>query len=373
MTNTPVWGEEAPTVLLPVLQGDISADVCVVGLGGTGLACVSESLRLGASVVGVDAAGIAAGAAGRNGGFLMGGVAMFHHVAVERLGRERASAVYRATLDELEHICAETPEAVRRTGSLRIASSADEEADCDRQFIAMQRDGLPVDRYDGPEGRGLLFPKDAAFDPAVRCRALAASALRRGARLFGGTPAVAIDDGRVRTPRGDVRASRVFVAVDGKLERILPELAPRVRSARLQILATEPLDAVRWPRPVYTRWGLDYWQQRADRRLVLGGCRDAGGESEWTTDSEPTDVVQQAIERILRDQLAVAARVTHRWAATVSYANGGLPIAEQVRPGVWGVGAYSGTGNVVGAMLGRAAARAVLAGDTSVLELFVRG
>ncbi len=370
MTNTPIWGEDAAAVTLPALESHVTADVCVVGLGGSGLACVSELLRLGASVVGVDAVGIAGAAAGRNGGFLMGGVAMFHHVAVERFGRERASAIYRATLDELERICAETPQAVRRTGSLRIADSADEEADCERQLIAMQRDGLPVERYEGAEGRGLLFEKDAAFDPSIRCRALATSAIANGARLFGGTPAVEIESGRVRTPNGDVRAGRVIVAVDGKLERILPELAPRVRSARLQILATEPLDAVRWPRPVYVRWGLDYWQQRADRRLVLGGCRDAGGEAEWTTNSEPTEVVQDAIERILRDRLGVAARVTHRWAATVSYASGGLPIAEEVRPRVWAVGAYSGTGNVVGAMLGRAAARAAFDGEKAVLELF---
>lgn len=372
MTNTPIWGEDSAGISLPALDGDVAADVCVVGLGGSGLACVSESLRLGANVVGIDAVGISAGAAGRNGGFLMGGMAMFHHVAVERFGRERATAIYRATLDELERIIEETPAAVRRTGSLRIAADADEEVDCERQWRAMREDGLPVEAYDGPEGRGLLFPRDAAFDPAARCRALASSAHEHGARLFGETPAIEIEGGRVHTPRGDVRASHVIVAVDGKLERLLPELAPRVRSARLQILATEPLDTIRWTRPVYTRWGLDYWQQRTDRRVVLGGCRDVGGESEWTTSSEPTDVVQNAIERILRDDLGVKERVTHRWAATVSYADGGLPVAEKVRPGVWAVGGYSGTGNVIGAMLGRGAARAAASGDSSVLERFAR-
>jgi glycine/D-amino acid oxidase-like deaminating enzyme len=372
MTNTPIWGEDSAGISLPALEGDIGADVCVVGLGGSGLACVSELLRLGASVVGIDAVGISAGAAGRNGGFLMGGMAMFHHLAIERFGRERAAAIYRATLDQLERVAEETPEAVRRTGSLRIAASAEEESDCQRQLRAMRDDDLPVEPYAGPEGRGLLFPRDAAFDPAARCRALASSALERGARLFDETPAVEIEAGLVQTPRGTVRSPRVIVAVDGKLERLLPELAPRVRSARLQILATEPLDAIRWTRPVYTRWGLDYWQQRTDRRLVLGGCRDIGGDGEWTTSSEPTSAVQSAIERILRDELGVNERVTHRWAATVSYADGGLPIAEQVRSGVWAIGAYSGTGNVIGAMLGRAAARAAVSGGSSSLDLFRR-
>jgi gamma-glutamylputrescine oxidase len=372
MANTPIWGEETLGPSLPMLTGDVAADVCVVGLGGSGLACITELLRLGASVVGIDAVGICAGAAGRNGGFLMGGMSVFHHVAVERFGRERAAAIYRATLDERDRIIAETPDAVRQTGSLRIAASPEEESDCELQMRAMLADDLPVERYEGPEGRGLLFARDAAFDPAARCRALATSAIERGARLFAQTPAIAIDTDRVRTPHGDVRASHVVVAVDGKLEGILPELAGRVRSARLQILATEPLDAIRWTRPVYTRWGLDYWQQRADRRVVLGGCRDVGGDGEWTTNAEPTEVVQSAIERILREQLGVAARVTHRWAASVSYAERGLPIAEEVRPRLWALGAYSGTGNVVGAMLGRAVAKAVCSVETPVLELFSR-
>jgi glycine/D-amino acid oxidase-like deaminating enzyme len=370
MINAPIWGEGVPAPPLPLLEGDVSADVCVVGLGGAGLACIGELLRGGVSVVGIDAVGIAGGAAGRNGGFLMGGMSLFHHVAVERLGRERASAIYRATLDELERIVIETPEAVRRTGSLRIAVSADEEADCDRQLHAMQADSLPVERYEGPEGCGLLFPRDAAFDPAARCGKLALSATERGASLFVQSPAVSLERGCVRTPHGSVHAARIIVAVDGGLERILPELAPRVRSARLQILSTEPLPTVRWSRPVYTRWGLDYWQQRADRRVVIGGCRDVGGDDEWTTSNEPTEVVQDAITKLLRDKLGVSARVTHRWAATVSYAESGLPIVEEVRPGVWGVGAYSGTGNVVGAVCAKAVAQLALSGRSEVAELF---
>jgi glycine/D-amino acid oxidase-like deaminating enzyme len=35
-----------------------------------------------------------------------------------------------------------------------------------------------------------------------------------------------------------------------------------------------------------------------------------------------------------------------------------------VRPGVWTVGGYSGTGNVVGAICGRAAAQVIVTGRT---------
>jgi glycine/D-amino acid oxidase-like deaminating enzyme len=110
------------------------------------------------------------------------------------------------------------------------------------------------------------------------------------------------------------------------------------------LLATAPAPEVDFPRPTYARWGLDYWQQRADRRIVLGGCRDVGGDAEWTTDDRPTESVQTALTALLRQRLHVKAEVTHRWAATVAYTQSGLPILEQVRPRVWAIGAYSGTG-----------------------------
>jgi glycine/D-amino acid oxidase-like deaminating enzyme len=364
----PIWGEEEQ-LALPVLEGDVDADVCVVGLGGSGLTCVNVLASSGRRVVGIDAVGVAAGAAGRNGGFLLGGLAMFHHDAVARLGLPTATALYEETLKQIDRMAEETPAAVRRTGSLRIASSAEELEDCQRQLEAMRRSRLPVERYEGPEGKGLLFPADAAFDPAMRCRALARQAIARGARLFERTCAIDIEGGGVATPRGRIAARRVIVTVDGALERLFPELSDRVRSARLQMLATAPAPEVQWPRPVYARWGLDYWQQRPDGRVVVGGFRDVGGNAEWTTDAMPSDPVQNALTRLVRERLGVRAEITHRWAATVGYTQTGLPILEEVRPGVWAVGAYSGTGNVVGALCGRAAAEIVTIGRSPLADL----
>jgi len=75
-------------------------------------------------------------------------------------------------------------------------------------------------------------------------------------------------------------------------------------------------------------------------------------------------VVQGRLERFLREHLQVQANITHRWAASVSYTQTGLPIMEEVRPNVWAIGAYSGTGNIVGALFGRLVARKIL--DESV-------
>lgn len=369
-SNTPVWDDE-PWTGLPALEGELEADVCVVGLGGSGLACVGELLALGKRVVGVDAGMVAGGAAGRNGGFLLAGTYAFYHDAVEAYGRERARRIYRLTLEELERMAAETPEAVRRTGSLRVAASAEEEEDCRRQLEAMRADGLPVEPYAGPEGRGLLIPTDGAFHPLRRCRTLARRAREAGALLFERSPALSVSGTEVVGERGRVRCEAVVVAVDGRLEALLPELSGRVRTVRLQMLATAPTDEVRIPRPVYARRGYEYWQQLPDGRIALGGFRDRGGEAEWTHSAEPTPGVQALLEAFLREEIGVRAPVTHRWAASVAFSADGLPVLEEVRPGVWAAGAYSGTGNVLGALCGRAAVRLAAGGGTGPAEVLL--
>lgn len=340
------------------------ADVCVVGLGGSGLAAVHELLDLGQRVVGIDAGVVAGGAAGRNGGFLLAGPADFHHDAVRTVGRDRATALYRRTLDELARMQAETPAAIRREGSLRVAMSDDEREDCRIQLAAMEADGLPAEWYVGPEGEGLRIPTDGVFQPLQRCRALAERARSRGAALFEQSRAVDISGTGVETPEGRVACDAVIVAVDGRLEQVLPELAGRVRTARLQMLATAPTLEVRTRHAVYSRYGYEYWQQLPDGAIALGGMRDRGGEGEWTDVAEPAEPVQSLLETYLREVIGVTAPITHRWAGPVGYTEDGLPIFEEVRPRVWALGGYSGTGNVVGAICGRAAARVAVTGST---------
>ncbi|MEN9934488.1 MAG: hypothetical protein RLZZ387_1067 [Chloroflexota bacterium] len=368
MDNTPVWDDESWQPL-PALEAEAEADVCVVGLGGSGLACVGELLALGRRVVAVDAGSVGGGAAGRNGGFLLAGLAAFYHEAAAELGRERAALIYRRTLTEIARMAEETPDAVRLVGSLRVADSPEELADCEAQLAAMRADDLPAEPYDGPEGRGLLVPSDGSFQPLRRCRALARRAVSGGALLFEHTPALAIEGTDVIVPGGRVRASAVVVAVDGGLERVLPELAGQVRTTRLQMLATAPTGEVRLPRPVYARWGYDYWQQLPDGSVALGGCRDLFAEQEWGADAVPSEPVQAAMERVLRERVGVHAPVTHRWAARVAYRLGSvLPLVAQVRPAVWAAGGYSGTGNVVGALCGRGLAQLTATGGSELLR-----
>lgn len=369
LDNSPLWddGSWAP---FPSLGASAQADVCVVGLGGTGLAAVKEALDRGLRVIGIDAGPVAGGAAGRNGGFLLAGLAEFHHNARRILGADRARRLYECTIDQVERIARETPEAVRRVGSLRVAATPEEEADCQAHFESLREDGLPAERYRGTEGVGLLIPSDAAFNPLLRCRLLARQLADRGARLHERVAALHAGAGVVETPMGTIRAGIIILAADGGLPALAPTLAGRVRPVRLQMLGTAPTDEVQIPRPVYARYGMDYWQQLPDGRITLGGCRDIGGDAEWTTDTTPTEPIQSALEDILRRALSVRAPITHRWAATVSYTREGiLPVLQEVEPGVWAMGGYNGTGNLVGPLCARAAMEMAVTGRSELGEL----
>ncbi len=319
-----------PWAGLPRLDGDVRAEVCVVGLGGSGLTAVHELRARGVHVVGIDAGVVGGGAAGRNGGFLLAGPALPYH-------RQRDPVLYQRTLDELSRMAP----FLRRTGSLRIEADL---TDCALQAAALREDGFRVEDYDGPEGRGLLFPADGVFQPLERCRALAT-----GDGLYEHTPAVSVATGAVVTPYGTVSCDAVLVLVDGRLDALLPEVP--VRTVRLQMLGTAPLPPL-FDRPVYLRDGYEYWQQLPDGRLVLGGFRDLGGAAEETSSMQPSAVVQGALDGLLA-RIAVGAVVTHRWAASVGYTADSLPFVGEIRPGVWAAGGYCGTGNVIGALCAR--------------------
>lgn len=371
-SNRPAWEGGAATSH-PALRGLAEADLCVVGLGGTGLTALAEAERWGLSAIGLDAGVVAGGAAGRNGGFLLAGLASFYHRARAALGRPRARALYELTIEQIHRIAEETPAAVRRVGSIRLAMTGEEATDCEHHLEALREDQLPASGYRGGEGTGLFLPTDAAFHPMQRCRMLADRLVERGIRLHEQSPVTSWEPGRVETTGGEVRAGIILLATDGGLGALAPQLATRLRPARLQMLATAPERGVAVPRPIYARYGMEYWQQLPDGSIALGGFRDRGGDAEWTTDSAPSEPVQAALEQFLRETIGARAPVTHRWAATVSYVDGELPVLQEIQPGVWAMGGYNGTGNVIGALCARAAVEHAVQGRSEIGELLGAG
>ncbi|MBV9592915.1 MAG: FAD-binding oxidoreductase [Actinobacteria bacterium] len=360
---------------LAPLDLDTRADVCVVGLGASGLAAVDALCARGLDVVGIDAGRVAGAAAGRNGGFLLAGAARPFHQAVSDWGVEAATGLYRQTLAEIDRLAEILgPAVVFRVGSIRLAGlpgppkgpaeaedRARELADCRAQAAALLKAGFAVETYHGPLGEGLYLPHDAAMNPAARSLALAGPLSTR-ARLYEGTRAASIRSGLVSTERAAVSAGAVIVAVDGGLAELLPTLSSRVRTARLQMLSSAPIDERRLPCPVYGRWGYDYAQQDGEGRVFVGGGRDLFAADEWTHDATPTAAVQAYVEQVARRMVGHAVSVSHRWAATVGYTDDGRALVTPVAEGVVACGGYSGTGNLVGPVAARAAVALVLDG-----------
>jgi glycine/D-amino acid oxidase-like deaminating enzyme len=274
----------------------------------------------------------------------------------------------------MDRIEATTPDAVSRIGALRIGElrSGDDPAELSDTYAhrdALIADGFPVEDYDGDQGVGILIPTDGTFHPAKRAVLLANLAQAAGAQIFTHSPAIKIESGVVTTNKGSIKAKHIIVAIDGNLGKALPELANDLQPTRLQMISTAPETNLSMKYAVYIRQGWDYWQQLPDGRIAIGGGRDLALEQEATDVVEPTQVMRDYQERLLKS-IGVTAPVEHHWAAIVSYTDSGLPIVKEVQPGVWAVGAYSGTGNVVGALLSRAVVDHCLDGKSQVVSDF---
>lgn len=372
----PLW-DEATEVAgwsgLPPVEGRLKADVCVVGLGASGLAAVEAAAERGLSVIGVDAGRVGGAASGRNGGFLLGGTALHPHEMIDRFGLDQARAMYRATLDEVDRLASDLgPGVVRRTGSVRLAGplggdgdgdgGGDEAADLARHEEALGHMGIRVERWSGPLGQGLFLPDDAACNPAARALAIAGRLESEPrVRLFERSPVLGLTAGSVDCERGTVSAGAIVACVDGGLEWLVPSLRGRVRTARLRVVATDPVRPVA-DCPVYARWGWDYLQQDSDGRLVLGGGRDRAG-GDWL--DSPADALRppdpSVDEHLVRLVSTLAgAPISHRWFGLAAFTDDRSPVCEMV-DGVAVAGAYSGVGNLLGPITARTAVDLALA------------
>lgn len=360
------WDDDVTYPLYPRLKEDICADVCVVGLGGSGLSAIIEATKRGMSVVGIDSKFVADGAAGRNGGFLLAGLADFYHDARAKHGK-KATRIYQYTLDEIKWLKETAPESVNICGVLRIADNIKEFVDCKKHISALQDDGFPVEAYTGKQGEGLLIPTDGVFHPLKRAIKFAEIATSQGAQLFEHTPALSVETGVVTTPLGKIYAKHIIVASDGYLPVILKETSSYIKQTRLQMVHTKPERKLKLEYPVYA--GFDYWQQLPDGSIAMGGGRDKSIKTEWTDEREPTKLIRDYLKTRLT-KIGSKAKIKHNWAGIVGYTESGMPFVDEVRPNVWGIGGYNGTGNLIGTILGRAVVEHIAEGKSKVLSDF---
>jgi glycine/D-amino acid oxidase-like deaminating enzyme len=365
----PYWLEE-PNPPRPSSTVDGRVDVAIVGAGITGCAAALRLAEGGLRVRVHDARGVAEGASGRNGGFALGGGSARYDVARETYGADRAKAYWLWTEEKLDRLAEFAGDALRRTGSYRLASDEEERDMIRLEYEALREDGIDAEWLDdvpsaaaGKFYGAIAHPRDAAIQPARLVRRLAIRAAEAGAEFREHDRVEDIDA---------LDAERVLVATDGYGHGLVSELADLIWPTRGQVIVSEPLDTVLYDRPHYARHGFDYWQQLPDGRIVLGGFRDHSIMDELTDREEITPTIQSSLESFLHELAGREVEVTHRWAGIFGLTQDALPLVGPV-PGhdgrVWVAAGYSGHGNVLGFGCGELVADALLGRESPQLEL----
>ena len=357
--------EAASTLRTRPLAG--AADVEIVGGGITGISAALTLARGGLRVRVHEARTVASGASGRNGGFALRGGAMAYDSARAWLGHDAAADYWRLTEAYVDRMAELGGDAIRRTGSLRLAGE-DERDELLAEYEALREDGFGAEwRDELPEpldGRfpGALFhPDDAVLQPARLVLRLAQEAADAGVEIR--------EHDRVEDLDA-LGAETVLVATDGYPSGLLGELEGLIIPTRGQMIATEPLPERLFPMPHYGRHGYDYWHQNSEGRLIVGGFRDADMDSEFTAEEATTERIQGALDAFAEALLGRMPAVTHRWSGVFGLVPDLMPVVgpHPRGEGLWIAGGYSGHGNVLGLMCGDLVAQAILGEPHPLLE-----
>lgn len=355
--------------------GEIRADVAIIGAGITGIAAALHLERAGHDALVIDRGPIAAGASGRNAGFLMRGAFDNYAAACRDWGRDRARLVWRWTEENLALLRAEGIESiptVQRVPSVLLALTEHEATELRESARIMREDGFDValieSGTDAPwcHARplvGLVNPSDGACNPHHLLAHLAAK-ISRPPVLHQEVHAIddAGDAWLVRLADADVRAPRVLIAANAYAPRLMPALDRLVTPRRGQMLALR-VDRPMLDASYYANHGSEYFRQPAPDTVVVGGFRTYHADAEVGCDDTVTEPVQRGLEGFARTVLGDEFPITARWSGVMAFTPDGLPIADALDPErrLWFSGGYTGHGmsmafrtatSVVEAMLG---------------------
>jgi gamma-glutamylputrescine oxidase len=278
---------------------------------------------------------LAAGASGRNAGFLLEGTAANYAAATREHGRALAREVWEFTAEN-HALLAEAlagRAGYRRSGSATVAASPAESLELAEAAELMADDAFPASWSPGR----LLNPRDGELDPAAAVAALAV-----GGRIIEDCEVLGFADDAVTTNRGEVRVDHLILATNAYTSQLLPEVA--IRPVRAQMLATAAVPPFS-DRPAYSDYGYRYWRQAPGGEVLVGGFRNQALEEEVGFVEAPSERIQELLENHARE-LDVAAPVTHRWAGIMGFTPDSLPLVGAVpgRPGVYICGGYTGHG-----------------------------
>ena len=369
-----VWQE------LAAPQQTVSHDVVVVGAGLVGSYTAGLLTEAGKDVALVEARHPAAGASGRNAGFVLLGVRHSYCEAVKLFGRDRARDIWTMTAENvgrMRDLAARFEVETEEIGATYLASERSDADDMRDSASELQRDGFDAHYEDGDVLRrgyigALHQPTDFAMQPSQLAHGLARESR---ATLYENDEVFGIErDGAgliVRARRHVITCEKVILAVNGYAGLFHPFFRKYVEPGRGQVLLTEPV-----PRMVDTmgmHHGWTYFRQLPDGRFLIGGGRFQYVDEERSYSDEITEHVQDLLSQYVERYFPEAAvGVSRRWAGIHGMTADGLPIVGRLpdEPEAYFAVGFSGHGNSLGLMAGeRVAELALNETDPGVLGL----
>ena len=277
------------------LDGDLAADVCIIGAGYTGLwaAWYLKALDPGLNIVVLDREFAGFGASGRNGGWLSGEFAWSREKYLAGSSRTAVQAMIgamKATVQEVIAVCeAEGIEAdIIRTDELKVAVNAAQMARA-RAVQAVRAGWGEASEVIGAgalAGRlrvagalgALVIPGCARVQPAKLVRGLARAVEARGVRIYEGTAVLSYGPGAVVTDRGVVKAPVILRGTEG-FTAGLPGLEREWLAMNSAQVVTEVLSDGLWEQIGWSgaelmgdeAHGYCYAQRTREGRIAMGG------------------------------------------------------------------------------------------------------